>query len=394
MAASLMTGAGLRRLFCMRFPTLAVVALSATAAFAQNVAGTWQGTLQTPQNALRLVMKVTRADNESLKAVFYSIDQNGQGFAGSAPTFQGSTFKVTIPAISGSYEGKLSADGTTLSGTFTQGAPLPLNFVKATPSTEWAIPEPPPPPRVMAADAKPAFEVASIKPSVPDTPGMAINVGRAGGNSFTTLNTPLFELVKFAYGLHEKQIAGGPSAWFESEKFDIVAKPDTPGMPNVDQLQTMVQKLLVERFGLEFHREKRELSAYVITVDKAGLKITKVEGNRGNLPGFGGRGPGAVGVRNSTIAEFASFLQSRALDRPVVDQTGLEGRYDFTLEWRPDTPAAATAAGAPPPALPQNIEDRPDLLNAMRQQLGLKIEQGKTMVEVMVIDKVHKPTAN
>jgi uncharacterized protein (TIGR03435 family) len=374
----------------MRYKALAVAALSVTTAFAQNIAGTWQGTMQTPQRALRMVMKVTRADNESLNALFYSIDQNGRGIPGSAVSLQGTTFKATIPAIGGSYEGKLSADGTTMNGTFSQGAPLPLNLVKATPSTAWAIPEPPPPPRVMAADAKPLFEVASIKPSNPGSQGQAITVGRGGGNTFATLNTPLSELIKFAYGIHSKQVIGGP-AWIESDKFDIVAKPDTPGVPNVTQLRSMVQKLLEERFGLVFHREKRDLSAYVITVDKAGLKIAKVEGNRGNLPGFGGRGPGAVGVQNSTLAEFAEFLQARMMDRPVVDQTGLTDRYDFTLEWRPDDPQPS---GANPPALPQNIEDRPDMLTAMRQQLGLKVESGKAPVEVLVIDKVTKPTAN
>jgi uncharacterized protein (TIGR03435 family) len=306
---------------------------------------------------------------------------------------QGATFKATIPAISGSYEGKLSADGTTINGTFTQGAPVPLNFVKATPSTEWAIPEPPAPPQAMAANAKPSFEVATIKPGVPDSPGQAINVGRGGRNSFTTLNTPLSELIKFAYGIHGKQVTGGPS-WVEMDKFDILAKPDTPGIPNIAQLRSMVQKLLAERFGLEFHREKKEISAYVITVDKAGLKLAKVEGNRGNLPGFGSRGAGAVGVQNSTIAEFAEFLQARILERPVVDQTGLTDRYDFTLEWKPDTAQFAAGAGLNPPALPQNIEDRPDLLTAMRQKLGLKIESGKTPVEVLVIDKVTKPTEN
>src|SRR3982751_3020513 len=144
----------------MQFKPLAFLALSATAAFAQNITGTWQGTLQTPQRAMRLVMKVTRADDESLKTVFYSIDQNGQGVSGNAATLQGAIFKVAIPAIRGSYEGKLSADGTTITGTFTQGEPIPLNLVKATPSTEWVIPAPPPPPRVMATDAKPSFEVA------------------------------------------------------------------------------------------------------------------------------------------------------------------------------------------------------------------------------------------
>jgi len=390
MACLLTTFGGSRRVHEMSLKIFALAVLSAAAGFAQNIAGTWQGTLQTPQRPLRIVIKVTRADDESLKAMFYSIDQNGQGIPGSAVSLQGATFKATIPAIGGSYEGKLNADGTTINGTFTQGAPIPLNLVKATPSTEWAIPEPPPPPRLMAADAKPIFEVATIKPSNPDTPGQAINVGPSG--AFTTRNTALFDLIKFAYAVHARQVTGGPS-WIESDRFDILAKPDTPGMPNATQLRSMVQKLLAERFGLEFHREKKELSAYVITVDKAGLKMTKIEGNRGNLPGFGGRGPGGIGVRNSTMAEFADFLQARILDRPVVDQTGLTDRYDFTLEWRPDT-AQLAAAGPNPPALPQNIEDRPDLLTAFRQQLGLKMESGKAPVEVLVIDKVTKPTEN
>jgi uncharacterized protein (TIGR03435 family) len=239
----------------------------------------------------------------------------------------------------------------------------------------------------MAADAKPTFEVATIKPSNPDTPGQAINVGRGGGNAFTTLNTPLFELIKFAYALHASQVTGGPS-WMESEKFDILAKPDTEGVPNATQLRSMVQKLLAERFGLEFHRENKELSAYVLTVDKGGVKMGKVENTRGNLPGFGGRGPGAIGVRNSNMKEFADFLQARILERPVVDQTGLTDRYDFTLEWRPEPGPNA------PAQLPQNIEDRPDFITAARLQLGLRIESTKAPVDVLVIDKVSKPSAN
>lgn len=375
-----------RRIY-MELKTLALATvLSATAAFAQDITGTWQGTLEAPQRALRLVMKVTR-EGEGLKAMFYSIDQNGQALPGANVTLQGGTFKAAIPAVGGSYEGKLSGDGTTMSGTFTQGSPRPLNLTKATSATEWAIPEPPPPPRLMAEDAKPTFEVATIKPSVPDSPGRAINVGRGGGNSFTTLNTPLSEIIVFAYSIHPKQLTGGPS-WIEEEKYDILAKPDTPGVPNATQLRSMVQKLLAERFGLQFHREKKELAAYVMTVDKAGLKLTKAAGS-GNLPGFGGRGPGAIGVRNSNMEEFASFLQARIFERPVVDQTSLTDRYDFTLEWKPEPPAGPNA-----PALPPNVEDRPDLMTAFRQQLGLKIESTKAAVEVLVIDKVTKPTEN
>jgi len=370
----------------MGFKTLALAALSATAILAQNVVGTWQGTLQTPNRPLRLVMKLTRADDESLKATLYSIDQNGRGIPASVVTLKGSAFKFTVPGIGANYEGVLSADGTTIKGTFTQAQPLPLDLVKATPSTEWAIPDPPPPPRLMAADAKPVFEVATIKPSDPAAQGQGINVNPSG--HFVTRNTPLFDLIKFAYALHPKQIVGAPS-WVESERFDILAKPDLPGLASTPQFKAMIRRLLAERFGLEFRREKRELAAYVITVDKAGAKLTKST-NPVPLYGIGGRGPGAIGVRNATIAEFAEWLQSRALERPVVDQTGLTDRFDFTLEWKPDP----SQLGPDAPQLPANVEDRPDLITAIRTQLGLKIESGKAPVEVLVIEKVTKPTEN
>lgn len=367
-------------------------ALFAAVALAQNIAGSWQGTLQPPQRELRIVMKIEGASDEALKATFYSIDQNGRG-APASVTLRGSAFKATIPAIGASYEGKLSADGSTISGTFTQNTSLPLNLVKATPTTAWAIPEPPPPTRQMDADAKPVFEVATIKPSNPESSGRGINVGRGGGNAFTTLNVPLADLIRFAFGLHARQVIGGPS-WMETEKYDILAKPDAPGVPNAPQVRAMVQKLLAERFGLVFHREKRELSTYLLTVDKAGVKMVKSEASGSRLPGFSGRGPGRLGARNSTMADFADFLQARAVDRPVVDQTGLTDRYDFTLEFREERSGAAAVAGSNATPSAQPADDRPDLFAALRQQLGLRLESGKAQVEVLVIDKITKPTEN
>jgi hypothetical protein len=112
---------------------------------AQNATGTWQGSLQGPQGpALRIVVKVTRAPDESLKAVFYSIDQGGTPLNSSSATQQGSTVKIALPAIGGTYEGKLSADGNSIAGAWSQGpAPAPLNLTRATPETAWVIPEPP-----------------------------------------------------------------------------------------------------------------------------------------------------------------------------------------------------------------------------------------------------------
>lgn len=367
-----------------------VFAAGSGGALAQSIAGSWQGSLagQRGGPALRLVIQISNAPDQTLKAVAYSIDQGGQPINASAVSFQGSNLKITISAIGGSYEGKLGDDGNTITGTWTQGAPAPLNLTRATPATAWAIPEPPPAPKPMAADANLSFEVATIKPSNPAVPGQSILVGRGGANMFTTTNTTLNDLLIFAYGVHPQQISGGPG-WMGTDKFDITAKPEALGVPDATQLRTMVQKLLTERFNLTFHREKKELSAYTITVGKNGPKLSKNESG-GNLPGFGGRGPGAIGVRNSTMAEFAGFLQARILDRPVVDQTSLSGKWDFTLEWRPDPTQAAANA----PQLPPEIASRPDIFTAFQEQIGLKLESTKTPVEVIVIDRVEKPSEN
>lgn len=238
------------------------------------------------------------------------------------------------------------------------------------------------------ANANLAFEVATIKPSNPEVQGQSLLVNRSG--LFTTTNSTLNDLISFAWDLHVRQIVNGPS-WLESERFDITAKPEQPGIPNATQLRTMVQKLIGERFGLAFHKEKRNLSAYVITVVKSGHKLAKNDSS-GILPGFGGRGPGAIGVRNSTMTEFASFLQARILDRPVVDQTGLSGKFDFQLEWRPEQ--LGGQAGGPPPPLSPAVESRPDIFTAFQEQIGLKLERTTAPVEVYVIDKVQKPTEN
>jgi uncharacterized protein (TIGR03435 family) len=249
---------------------------------------------------------------------------------------------------------------------------------------------------MMDAKAKPEFEVATIKPSDPSRPGFGINVNRAG--LFTTLNTTLADLIKFAYSLHPKQMVGAPS-WVDAEKFDISAKPDTPGIPAMDQLRSMQQKLLADRFALRFHMEKREMTAYVITVAKGGEKLQREEHAQSSLPGFGGRPQGGFNVRNATMAEFAMVMQAQFMELPVVDQSGLgDTRYNFILKWTPDPSqgsgfgGAGAAPNAPPPA--GDPDAPPDLFAAMQQQLGLQMKTAKTQIEVMVIDGVSKPGDN
>ena len=139
---------------------------------AKDLAGAWQGTLQAGKD-LRTVVKITKSDTGGYKAVFYSIDQGGRPIPVDSTTLDGSTVKMSLKMIGGAFEGKLSGDGNTIDGSWSQGQSLPLVLTRATPATEWTIPPPPPVIPPMAKDANPSFEVATIKPSQPDRPGRA-----------------------------------------------------------------------------------------------------------------------------------------------------------------------------------------------------------------------------
>lgn len=378
--------------------TAALAILHAGALFGQTFTGTWQGALKVPQarnGELRIVIRISTTDADKLAAELYSIDQGAQPIAANTVTTSGSNLKLAIAQLNGAYEGKLSADGKTIAGTWTQGMPAPLTLTRATPETAWTIPEPPPPPKMMDPNAKPEFEVATIKPSDPDRRGWGIGINRSG--MLNTLNTTLSDLVKFAYDVHPKQVVGAP-AWFDSDKFDVSAKPDTAGIPTVKQMQTMLQKLLADRFSLVFHKDQRELPAYAITVVKGGEKIKKEENTAIPIPGFGGQPQLGFNVRNATIAEFANMMQAQFMDQPVVDHTGLgDTRYSFVLKFTPDPGMRPFGgAGSPPAAQPPapDSDAPPDLFSAMEQQLGLRMQKTKAPVGVIVIDKIDKPSAN
>jgi uncharacterized protein (TIGR03435 family) len=323
----------------------------------------------------------------------YSIDQGGRPINVSSIALDGSTFKYSVDLIGGSYEGTLSADGNSIVGNWSQGStPMPLTLVRATKETAWEIPAPPPPPKLMAADADPSFDVATIKPNNSGAAGMqglTLN-----GRNFATRNSSLVDLISFAYEVQAKQIVGGPD-WMDKDRYDIAAVPDQEGAPNVQQLRVMMRKLLADRFKLTFHHDKRELSAYVLTVGKNGQKLTPTQLN-GPLPGIGFR-PGPTGltlnVANGTLTDFTGFLQIIVLDRPVVDRTGVTGKFDFHVTFTPDD---SEFNGHPPklPAATDTTEASPNLFTAMQEQLGLKLDAEKTPVDVMAIDHVEKPSPN
>jgi len=195
----------------------------------------------------------------------------------------------------------------------------------------------------------------------------------------------------FAYGVNSKQVVNG-QAWMESDKFDIVLQPDAPGAPSEEQVRSMMRKLLASRFGLKFHSEKKELSAYILTVAKGGPKLTKSEGDPHSPHAFFFTKLGSLTVRNATMEDFANGMQGAVFDRPVVNHTGLEGHWDCSLKWTPDETQFQVfgvkivpneAADAPPP-----------VFTAIQEQIGLKLDAAKTMVDVMVLDHVEKPSEN
>ncbi len=356
----------------------------------KDIVDTWQGTLHAGKD-LRVVVKISKADAGGYKAVFYSIDQGGDSIPVTKITLDGTTLKMTLTAIGGTYEGKLSADGKSIVGNWSQGpSPLPLTLTRATPETEWTIPAPTPKLPPMDANASPSFEVATIKPSKPDEQRKGFLVR---GRRFQTINTSLSDLIGFAYGLHPKQVIDAPD-WASKDKFDIDAQPDGEGAPSDKQWKAMVQKLLVERFKFTFHRDKKELSVYVLSVAKTGPKLTKSDGDPNGLPGLFFRALGALNARNATIGEFATMiLQGTVLDRPVLDQTGITGRYDFTLNWTPDdSQFGGMGAKIPPPT--DSATAPPALYTAIQEQIGLKLDATKAPAEVLVIDHVEKPSEN
>jgi uncharacterized protein (TIGR03435 family) len=235
------------------------------------------------------------------------------------------------------------------------------------------------------------FEVATIRPSNPDRPqGKLMTIK---GRQFITINTTLNDLIAVAYGLHAQQVVGGPS-WMESEKFDIIAQPEAQGTPSLPQIAKMMQTLLTDRFKLTFHRDTKEISVYAITVAPGGPKLTKNDSNPNGLPGLLFRGLGVLPGTNATIADLAGVMQLAVLDRPVVDKTGLQGRWDFTLRWTPDETQFVNMGIRIPAGANTDPNAPPGLFTAFPEQLGLKLDSARAPTEVIVIDRVDKPSEN
>jgi uncharacterized protein (TIGR03435 family) len=298
-----------------------------------------------------------------------------------------------------------------------------------------------------AQTASPSFEVASIKPAAPQNgPGIRVMMrggpGSADPGQITYSNVSLRDVVQNAYGVKRFQIVAPD--WLETTRFDIVAKVP-PGATKED-LKPMLQNLLAERFRTTVHHESKEMQAYALVISKHGLKLkesTVAEAPKGGdeppppplpppppgppgAPRMGKDGfpqmaagrpsmwmmVGPKGMRmTATVQPISALIDmlGNHLQHPVVDETGLKGKYDFTIDFAPDEhmmgpmggpmpplPGAGPGSGAPGgAATAPEPPTGPSLFTALEEQLGLKLETKKVAVDLVVIDHIEKaPTEN
>jgi uncharacterized protein (TIGR03435 family) len=191
------------------------------------------------------------------------------------------------------------------------------------------------------------------------------------------------QLLLLGYGVQKSQLAGLPN-WAISTRWDVDGTPDAEGQPSLSQLQGMVRKLLAERFVLQLHHEQRQRTALALTAAQGSSKLTADTSDPDGWLQQRTReedGRHVEELKNVSMAELAIILQYY-VDLPIVDQTGLKGRYDFNLQWTLDD-AQTVAPDAPS-----------GLFTAIQEQLGLKLERVKEPTDVLVIDKVARPGAN
>jgi uncharacterized protein (TIGR03435 family) len=228
-----------------------------------------------------------------------------------------------------------------------------------------------------AAEAQPAFGVASIRPSAAEVPFEHDGKRETSPGTLRMQDVTVVTCIKWAYGVQDSQIVGPTS--LRAEHYDIIAKADEP--VGDDQLKLMMRTLLAERFKLSFHHENKELRSYALIVAKKGQKLRESVGE-----GKSTIQNSAIGMvaKSTTMQEFANFI-AEPLRTPVVNKTGLDGRYDFAIDFTNYLPADASTV-------------RPDVISvmmaALEGELGLKLESTKTSVETMVVDHVEKPSAN
>jgi uncharacterized protein (TIGR03435 family) len=248
-----------------------------------------------------------------------------------------------------------------------------------------------PPRGVAQSQEKLVFEVASVKRMNPAAGGpipLAPGVTPGGG---IRSHVSLFHLIRWAYRVDGSQLSGGPS-WVRDDRYSIEAKPerfegpDDPNVPPSEQhtnrVRERVKSLLADRFRLVVRAESREAPVYVLSVAKGGHKLTPDPDGRGGMR----NGGDFVESFGAPLSFFAVAL-THVLGRPVVDETGIDGRFKFRLEFR-------FAKGQDRDEPVADDDPRPSIFTAIKDQLGLELQSRKRPVASIVIERIERPTEN
>jgi uncharacterized protein (TIGR03435 family) len=251
------------------------------------------------------------------------------------------------------------------------------------------------------AQSAPSFEAATIRLAPPDARGALMNFPTP--TRLSVSNFTLRMLINTAYGPElgpGAQVTGGPD-WIEKDRYVVLGQAQ--GSPTRNEMIAMLKTLLAERFALKVHTDSKEVDAYALVMSrddrKPGPKLQQWDGTCNGKPAPpaqpGGTGPRCAAffrppglfMRGASMAVLANMLSAQVsnLGRPVVDQTGLSGEYDYDLEV-----SFAPASPNPPPA----DTAAPSVFVALQEQLGLKLQPTRTTVKVLVVDNASRPTEN
>jgi uncharacterized protein (TIGR03435 family) len=237
----------------------------------------------------------------------------------------------------------------------------------------------------MAADADPSYEVVVIKPALPEEQHPIWNMRTP---EFHATGTNAAELIKMVYKIRGRQIMNAPS-WVEDSKFDITAKPDTPGVPTDDQTRIMIRKLLTERFNLACHTGTQDFPVLVMTLDPKGPRPVPSNPDFNIHGGMLLRQNGdeaELHLSGVTMQDFLKDLMDRYRVKQIVDETGLTGTYDITLH----LPSAALQGIGDGGA---EEEVGTDYI-AAAEHAGFKFVSKKVPQPVVIIDHIDPPTPN
>ena len=215
-----------------------------------------------------------------------------------------------------------------------------------------------------------AFEVASVKVTALGS----FSISPYGLERFSIQSASLTLLISFAYGVSDDQISGGPG-WRNSEYYDVTAKAEDGVRLTYDELRPRLQALLVQRFKLAAHREMKQLPGYALVVGADGARLKRSETDTATL---GSILPGGLRAPSISMDSFAGML-ARAVGRPVVNGTGLNGNYEITIDYAPDAVADSSL---------------PSIFTALQEQLGLRLQSRVLPVETLVIDHAEHPTTD